>query len=190
LHLLNEVCSIIRHWSSVGQSADKRRGRVAAMVAGSLLAVTVCCGSAQAQPTLRQGAAAYHQGNYPVAAQIFGYLAQRGNAEAQAFLGVLYEKGLGVPQNYTQAAIWYRRAAEQGHTGGQYKIGLLYDRGQGVPQDTVQAEKWLILATAGSVQMTADDHARIRDAVRSKMTRGEIAQARFLALSWLPRPEQ
>jgi len=95
-----------------------------------------------------------------------------------------------VPQDYTQAAIWYRRAAEQGHSGAQYELGLLYDKGQGVPVNIIQAEKWLILATAASPKVAVDDRARMRDAVRTKMTLGELAQARMEALAWQPRREQ
>jgi TPR repeat protein len=95
-----------------------------------------------------------------------------------------------VPQDYTQAAIWYRRAADQGHSGAQYELGLLYDKGQGVPVNVIQAEKWLILATAAAPKAAVDDHARMRDAVRTKMTLGELAQARMEALAWRPRPEQ
>jgi uncharacterized protein len=54
----------------------------------------------------------------------------------------------------------------------------------------VEAEKWLIFATAASPPAGGDDRQRIRDAVRTKMTRGEIAEARMRALAWQPRHEQ
>ena len=100
------------------------------------------------------------------------------------------ETGRGVPQNYTDAAMWYRRAAEQGDSLAQYSLGLLYDRGFGVPQDIIEAAKWLNLATAGSPPRAREARARIRDAVTTKMTRGEIAQARLKALEWVPKREQ
>lgn len=140
--------------------------------------------------TVRQGVAALERHNYRAAAAIFAPMAQRGNPNAQAYLGLLYSKGYGVPQNYTVAAAWYRRAAEQGHSGAQYMLGLLFDRGFGVPQDVVEAEKWLILATAGTNGRTAEDWARIRDAVRTKMTRGQIAKARRRAIEWVPHRER
>ena len=40
--------------------------------------------------------------------------AEQGFAVAQYGLGVMYEKGLGVPQNDAEAEKWYRKAAEQG----------------------------------------------------------------------------
>ena len=95
----------------------------------------------------------------------------------------------GVPQNYTEGAMWYRRAAEQGDSLAQYSLGLLYDKGQGVPRDVIEASKWLNLSTAAAPPRAREARARIRDAVGTKMTRGEIARARARALGWAPVPE-
>jgi TPR repeat protein len=102
----------------------------------------------------------------------------------------MFETGRGVPQNYTEAAMWYRRAAEQGDGLAQYSLGLLYDKGFGVPRDIVEAGKWLNLSTAVSPRPAREARARIRDAVTTKMTRGEIAQARLRALEWAPSRER
>lgn len=144
--------------------------------------------SAQAQ-SLRQGLSAFNRQDYVTASRAFIPLAERGNAAAQAYLGYMFETGRGVPQNYTDAAMWYRRAAEQGDSLAQYSLGLLYDRGQGVPRDIVEASKWLNLATAAAPPKAREARARIRDAVTTKMTRGEIAEARLRALEWAPSRE-
>ena len=156
----------------------------------SLLAAAAVVGSAMAAPTLRQGVTAMVRQDYVAAAAILAPIAQNGNPDAQAYMGYLYAMGHGVPQDYTQAAIFYRRAAEQGHPGAQYELGLLYDKGQGVPVDVTEAEKWLILATAGSNGVAADDRVRFRNAVATKMTRGELAQARMRALAFVRHREQ
>jgi hypothetical protein len=140
--------------------------------------------------TLTQGVSAFLRADYALASQIFVPLAERGNASAQAYLGFMFETGRGVPQNYTEAAMWYRRAAEQGDSLAQYSLGLLYDRGQGVPRDIIEASKWLNLATAGAPRRAREARARIRDAVTTKMTRGEIAEARLRALAWAPTRER
>jgi uncharacterized protein len=162
------------------------RSAFAIVVAAALL---LGSGLAEAA-TLKQGVAAFNRQNYMVAAQILTPYAERGNASAQAYLGFMYETGRGVPQNYTDAAMWYRRAAEQGDSLAQYSLGLLYDRGFGVPQDIIEAGKWLNLATAGAPARAREARARIRDAVTTKMTRGEIAQARLKALEWVPKRER
>jgi uncharacterized protein len=145
---------------------------------------------AAAADTLQRGAAAMAREDYAAAARILSPIAQAGNPDAQAYMGDLYAMGRGVPQDYTQAALWYRRAAEQGQPAAQYELGLLYDKGHGVPENVVEAEKWLILATAGAPRGLAEARAQIRDAVRTKMTRGELAQARMRAHVWRGQSEQ
>jgi hypothetical protein len=146
-------------------------------------------GAAQAQ-SLRQGVAAFNRQDYLSASRNFIPLAERGVAPAQSYLGFMFEYGRGVPQNYTEAAMWYRRAAEQGDSLAQYSLGLLYDKGFGVPRDIVEAGKWLNLSAAAASPRAREARVRIRDAVTTKMTRGEIAQARLRALEWAPTRER
>lgn len=72
--------------------------------------------------------------------------AERGTAEDQYNLGLRYEKGMGVPQSYTEAAYWYRLAAMQGYRDGQYKLCELSEQGHGVPQDYQESLRWCGLA--------------------------------------------
>jgi uncharacterized protein len=155
-----------------------------------LLLIVMALAPTTAAPSLRQGVAAVERQDYARAAAILAPLAQSGNPEAQAYMGYLCEIGGGLPQDFTQAAIWYRRAAEQGQSWAQFQLGMLYDKGHGVPVDVVEAEKWLILATATASPSGAEDRTRMRDAVVTKMTRGELAEARMRALAWRPRGEQ
>jgi TPR repeat protein len=67
--------------------------------------------------------------------------AEEGYAPAQNNLGVMYEQGQGVVQNYAEAANWYRKAAEQGWAFAQYNLGCLYANGNGVEQNPVEAAK-------------------------------------------------
>ena len=84
----------------------------------------------------------YDRANYATALQIWLPLAKGGDAAAQAFVGEIYEKGLGVEPQYDVAAQWYRQAAEQGQERAQINLGALYERGLGVPQDMQQAVYW------------------------------------------------
>ena len=68
--------------------------------------------------------------------------AQKGNAQAQFKLGLMYVLGQGVPQDDVEAVKWFRLAADQGDAYAQYSLGEMYTNGQGVPQDDVQAVKW------------------------------------------------
>jgi uncharacterized protein len=65
-------------------------------------------------------------------------------------------------------------------------LGLSYDKGDGVQQDYIKAHMWLDLAAAHAPPKSRDFCARLRDAVATKMTRGQIGVARQLALQWVP----
>ena len=52
--------------------------------------------------------------------------AEQGDADAQSNLGVMYDSGHGVPQDYAEAVRWYRRAAEQGDASAQFDLGRMY----------------------------------------------------------------
>lgn len=99
-------------------------------------------------------------------------------------VGFMYATGKGLPQSYDLAAHWYRLAAEGGDTTAQYLLGLAYDKGQGLPLDEVAAYKWLNLAAAHAPKQIRENYAKLRDAVASKMTRGQIAAGQWSALRW------
>ena len=61
------------------------------------------------------GTAAYERGDYATALREFRVLAVQGYSSAQNNLGVMYAKGRGVPQDYTEAHKWYNLAAPRGH---------------------------------------------------------------------------
>lgn len=44
------------------------------------------------------------------------------HTEAQYYLGRMYEKGEGVPQDYAMAISWYKKAAEKGHNTSKLRI--------------------------------------------------------------------
>ena len=53
-------------------------------------------------------------------------LADQGDVDAQFNLGVMYDNGEGVPQDYAEAVRWYRLAAEQGNASAQFNLGSMY----------------------------------------------------------------
>jgi TPR repeat protein len=74
--------------------------------------------------------------------------AEEGNASAQNRLGLLYDEGVGVPQDYRQAKKWFEKAAKQGHAGAQTNLGTLYLQGEGAPQSAQMALFWFSRAAA------------------------------------------
>jgi len=135
------------------------------------------------------GESAYRSGDYPRASRRIGPAAERGDARAQAYLGFMYQYGRGVPQSYPLAIYWYRRGAEQGNAVAQHLLGLMYDKGMGIPTNHVAAHIWLNLAAARTKGAEHEDNVRLRDAVASKMSLGQLADAQYLASIWVPKPE-
>lgn len=54
------------------------------------------------------------RGDYATAHREWLPLAEEGDPLAQANLGVMYEKGAGVPQNYAEAVRWIARQPSRG----------------------------------------------------------------------------
>jgi uncharacterized protein len=107
------------------------------------LAIYVSCGSGAAYAdTFNDGVAAYQRGDYTSAIRYFRPLAENGNGDAQYNLGIMYDKGLGVPADNTIAAGWYRKAADLGIADAQCDLGILYMEGRGVPKDDAVAAAW------------------------------------------------
>jgi TPR repeat protein len=100
-------------------------------------------------------------------------------APAQSLLGMLYEKGLGVPKDYAEAGKLYRKAAEQGIVSAQSALGVLYSTGQGMAQDKKQAAVWFQKAAE-----QGDAEAQYNLGLAYQNGEG-VAQDRHQALMWL-----
>ena len=95
---------------------------------------------------LQDGWSAYERKDYKTAHKLLLPLAEQGDADAQFNLGLMYQKGHGVPQDHKEAVKWYRLAAEQGLNFAQEILGIIYSIGMGgVSQDLKEAVKWLRL---------------------------------------------
>ena len=104
-------------------------------------------------------------------------LAENGHAEAQYYLGVMYDHGFDVTENDAKAVKWYREAAEQGHIGAQLNLGLMYAAGQGIPENSIRAYVWWSVAKAQGSKTAAENI----QSYRLTMTKNQIAEAQTLA---------
>jgi len=88
------------------------------------------------------GLYAYEQGDFTTALQEWTPLAEQGDRKSQAWLGVMYNHGKGVPKDNKEALKWYRKAASQEDGLAQTMLGYMYYDGEGVPKDYKEAFKW------------------------------------------------
>jgi len=114
------------------------------MVSRVLLAVilVMTCATLAAASPGEDADSAYRRGDFKQALQLYLPLAEQGDDLSQHALGLMYMKGQGVPQNYTEALKWYFLAAEKGNGLSQQNLGVMYSKGYGVPQDNAEAAKW------------------------------------------------
>jgi len=68
--------------------------------------------------------------------------AVQGDVQAQYHMGVSFERGVGIKQDYTRAVKWYIEAGEQGNVKAQYNLGVLYSSGKYVNQNLDSAFFW------------------------------------------------
>lgn len=81
----------------------------------------------------------YDRANYQTSLKIWLAEAEKGNSDAQYYVGKIYEGGLGTEPDYAAAASWYEKAAAAGHSASQFILASLYEKGQGVPADSAKA---------------------------------------------------
>jgi len=75
--------------------------------------------------------------------------AKKGDPEAQMFLGISYENGLGIPVDLEKAIYWFKEAAGNGLAEAQNILGSYYETGKVVKQDFREA---IILFTKAAEQ--------------------------------------
>jgi len=65
-----------------------------------------------------------------------------GDASSMRNIGILYQYGRGVAQDYAKAREWLEKAAHKGDPRAMTNLGALYAAGHGVAQDYAKAREW------------------------------------------------
>ena len=105
---------------------------------------------------------AYKKSDFKRAYALAQPLAEKGDAEAQYTLAILYHLGWGITKGYQQAKKWMTKAARQGHKEAQSTLGWWYCNGYIVEKNKKEAVKWF---TAAANQASS----------RSRQTRASFA---------------
>src|SRR5277367_3552672 len=118
--------------------------------------------------------------------------AERGDAEAQFNLGIIYENGWNdsryvVEGNRPEALRWLLAAAEQGLPRAQIKLAEMYAGGTDIAASYVTACGWYLLATTSLRGIHLHRAQSGYERASSHLTPAQIAKARRFARSWKPK---
>ena len=114
------------------------------IIASTILLSMNACGGSRSLPAAQDPSLLMVKQGTVLAAPIqqLHKQAEKGDAEAQFNLGLLYDRGREVPKDKSEALRWYRLAATQGDTFAQNALGDNYWEGTGVPKDDKEAVRW------------------------------------------------
>lgn len=123
------------------------------------------------------GVMAYANGDFEAAAREFFQLSEKGDMAGQYHMGLLYEEGQGVSQQFEAAVRCYTKAAEQGYVDAYFALGEIYLRQPGGKKDRVEADYWLGLAKKHGHPRGGDEFERNRKAMTPEQV--ELAKKTF-----------
>lgn len=128
---------------------------------------------------------AYDRADYKTSLKVWISSAEAGDAEAQANVGEIFERGLGGEPNYEMAIHWYQKSADQGDKRALFNLGTLYEQGLGVEKDKLIAmnyyrEAWGLPEDSIVYQSALDEQQRVLEARLAKEVRKKDKQIRLL----------
>lgn len=117
----------------------------------ALVLIAIGLAAAPSRADVEAGWKAYLAADYATALAELGPLARSGHAEAEYYLGIMYQHGHGVARDPRLAARWYERAARQGQAEAAFALGFLLYYGAGEGERAIvatpeAAAPWLELA--------------------------------------------
>jgi TPR repeat protein len=179
-------------------------------------AILLCAQPAVAA-NLKSAERAYKKKDYATALKTFAPAAKQGNAEAQLYLGKMYQLGQGVAIDRDAAEKWFRASGDQGNAEAQFFLGAMYLLPR---KDVPQGLMWMRLAADQGNQdaqlllgqtymqgvkelprdlVQADMWMRLAaknnlpfyqlqvDGLERQMNAADIAKAKALAAAWNPK---
>lgn len=99
---------------------------------------------------------------------------QKKVAGACLYLGLKYENGNGVKQDYARALCWYLCAAKQDWPMAQFFLAGFYEQGKGVDASPFTALAWLGLAREHGYPKAGDEFSRLQKETGSNDSRALV----------------
>ena len=118
--------------------------------------------------------------------------AERGDAEAQFNLGIMYENGLDVSRyvaegSRLEAVRWLLAAAEQGLPRAQIKLADIYAAEPDIPGNSVKACGWYLLATSSLRGAHLERAQSAYERASLGLTSSQTAEVEHFAQGWKPK---
>jgi len=127
-----------------------------------------------------RGMERYGQRDYQGALHWFRLGAEGGHVDSILQIGMMYDFGIGVCQNFPEARRWYLKAADQKNGQALYLIGHMFEYGEGVPKNLELAKMWYQRAAAKGNASAQFLLAKIT----LETNPGEKSKAKALKLLW------
>ncbi len=117
--------------------------------------------------------------------------AERGDAEAQFNLAIMYQNGLddsryAVEGNRAEAMRWLLAAAEQGLSSAQIRLAEIYAGEPEIPDSAVKACGWYLLAAANLRGAHLQNAQSAYRRVSIRLTSAQDAEVRRFVQGWKP----
>ena len=127
-----------------------------------------------------RGLEAFKKYDFKTAFKEWKKLANKGDANVQSTIAVMYHTGTGVKKDYKKAFHWYKKAAIQGVTAAQANLGVMYAKGTGTKKDYIQSYAWYsVAASTLSIDKVGSALWGI-DFLATKMTAKQLKKAKKL----------
>ena len=107
-------------------------------------------------------------GDIVTAIKWYSLSAKQGSPSGQFAMGLKYDLGHGVLQDYSAAKHWYLAAAEQGNVKAQANLGTLYAAEKSILQSQLKAYMWLNLAAASGSKVAAENRKMLIDELNAE----------------------
>jgi len=92
--------------------------------------------------TIEKGIELFEEKKFKEAFRVLMPFAKKGEAEAEFFIGLIYDMGSIDLMDKKKAVIWYLKAAKKGYPRAQYDMGVMLSKGEGIKKDLKEALKW------------------------------------------------
>jgi len=108
--------------------------------------------------------------------------AEQGHVKSMHNLAVLAAGRSGSAPDYATAVKWFTSAAQNGLADSQFNLAVLTESGLGAPKDKIAAFQWYTIAARSGDR----EAIRRRDALRTQLTKAELASADAFIAQWQP----